>query len=123
MRSKFPGELNVDGLRKNLHLVGPLATELADLIERKELKWGQGESLRWSGSRNGWLAERLFGKTSGSIDRLDALFLQDPIAADAKIGKSAGHGANLVAKRLQGRRHLETVQGFDVDPGGLAAAT
>jgi len=84
---KLPVELRVDRLRRNLYGVGLLAPELADLINRGDVKWDRRESLRWPGSRDAWLAERLFGATSGEIDSLDAVFFRKPIAGDADAEK------------------------------------
>lgn len=79
----LPVDLRVDRVRTQLHLVCWLGEELADLINRQDLSWGRHDALRWSGSRDAWLAERLFGTATTDGDRLDAIFGAVPIQGDA----------------------------------------
>jgi len=84
---KLPEELRVDRLRRHLHVVGTLAPELADLINRGDVTWSQRDKMRLPRSRDAWLAERLFGDTSPKIDRLGSVFDREPIAGDADAEK------------------------------------
>lgn len=78
----LPPRLPVDGVRSKLFLTNWLAEEMADLINRGDVKWESHDALRWSGSDDGRLASRLFGVNPGDLERLDAIFEDIPISND-----------------------------------------
>lgn len=79
----LPHRLPVDAVRSKLHLTSWLAEEFADLINRGDLHWDERDSLRWSGSDDRRLAERLFGAEADALKSLEALFDGLAISDDA----------------------------------------